>query len=158
MSPRGRKSTTPKRRAPEQQRPKPRKNRWIREIKKYRMSTDLLLRRLPFSRLVREICLRCSPEVTRWQTVALRALQEATEAFLVQLFSDCALMAAHAKRVTIMPNDVKLLLYVTQRGRNYWRILRNGSYWSDCRMLLPLRLGAQEIARRNDTHFMILKL
>jgi len=85
----------------------------IREIRKYQKSTDMLLRRLPFARLVREIAMEFAPLSDsgvglRWQSTALLALQEATEAFLVHLFEDANLCAIHAKRVTIMAKDIQL--------------------------------------------------
>ncbi|KAK6354145.1 centromeric DNA-binding histone H3-like protein cse4 [Orbilia blumenaviensis] len=90
----------------------------LREIRKYQKSTDLLLRKLPFSRLVREICadqvdivnsqFHKSNESMRWQSQALLALQEAAEAFMVHLFEDANLCAIHAKRVTIMQKDIQL--------------------------------------------------
>ncbi|XP_068609006.1 histone H3-like centromeric protein A [Brachionichthys hirsutus] len=77
-------------------------------IRKYQKSTDLLLRKRPFSRLVREVCQIFSRESLRWQVHALLALQEAAEAFLVMLFSDANLCAIHAKRVTLFPRDIQL--------------------------------------------------
>ncbi len=80
-----------------------------REIRKYRASTDLLIKKLPFQRLVREITVDLFPSKEyRFQTAALAALQEAAEAYLVSLFEDTNLCAMHAKRVTIMPNDMLL--------------------------------------------------
>ena len=38
---------------------------------------------------------------------ALMALQEATEAFLITLFEDSYLCSIHAKRVTLMPKDMR---------------------------------------------------
>ena len=78
------------------------------EIRKYQKTTDLLLRKLPFARLVREIGNTVSVEPYRWTAEALLALQEASEAFMVGLFEDCNLCAIHAKRVTIMPKDMRL--------------------------------------------------
>ncbi|XP_026152897.1 histone H3-like centromeric protein A [Mastacembelus armatus] len=80
----------------------------LMEIRKYQKSTDLLLRKGPFSRLVREVCQSFSTENLRWQVYALMALQEAAEAFLVMLFSDANLCAIHAKRVTLFPRDIQL--------------------------------------------------
>nr|XP_057903440.1 uncharacterized protein LOC131102001 [Doryrhamphus excisus]XP_057903441.1 uncharacterized protein LOC131102001 [Doryrhamphus excisus] len=80
----------------------------LMEIRKYQKSTDLLLRKVPFSRLVREVCQNFSGGALRWQVFALLALQEAAEAFLVMLFSDANLCAIHAKRVTLFPRDVQL--------------------------------------------------
>ena len=80
----------------------------LKEIRAYQRSTNLLLRRLPFARLVREIQEGFTFERYRWQAAALLALQEATEAHLVGLFEDTNLCAVHAKRVTIMPRDMQL--------------------------------------------------
>nr|XP_020456826.1 histone H3.3-like [Monopterus albus]XP_020456827.1 histone H3.3-like [Monopterus albus]XP_020456828.1 histone H3.3-like [Monopterus albus] len=80
----------------------------LMEIRKYQKSTDLLLRKAPFSRLVREVCQSFSRDALRWQVYALLALQEAAEAFLVMLFSDANLCAIHAKRVTLFPRDIQL--------------------------------------------------
>ncbi|KAF7642381.1 hypothetical protein LDENG_00258960 [Lucifuga dentata] len=80
----------------------------LMEIRKYQKSTSLLLRKLPFSRLVREVCQSCTREALRWEVYALLALQEAAEAFLVNLFADANLCAIHAKRVTLFPRDVQL--------------------------------------------------
>ncbi|XP_072304441.1 histone H3-like centromeric protein A [Eucyclogobius newberryi] len=80
----------------------------LQEIRKYQKSTELLLRKGPFSRIVREICQSHSRDSYRWQVYALLALQEAAEAFLVMLFSDANLCAIHAKRVTLFPRDVQL--------------------------------------------------
>ena len=77
----------------------------LREIRRYQRSTDLLIRKLPFARLVREITqtYNSSPAEgeKRWQVEALMALQEAAESYLVHLFEDANLCAIHAKRVTI---------------------------------------------------------
>ena len=82
----------------------------IREIREYQKSTNLLIRKLPFARLVREIQQMIVPknEPYRWQGTAILALQEAAEAHLVALFEDTLLCAIHAKRVTIMPKDMQL--------------------------------------------------
>ncbi len=96
----------------------------LREIRRYQKSTEMLIRKLPFQRLVREIsqdfrtgaCLvyvqmvqmTYSPTDLRFQSSALAALQESAEAYLVGLFEDTNLCAIHAKRVTITPRDVQL--------------------------------------------------
>ncbi|KAF6011401.1 centromeric DNA-binding histone H3-like protein cse4 [Brettanomyces bruxellensis] len=82
----------------------------LREIKKYQKSTDLLIRKLPFARLVREIVQDDfgTDASYRWQSMAILALQEASEAYLVHLFEDTNLCAIHAKRVTIMRKDMHL--------------------------------------------------
>ncbi|KAK9918759.1 hypothetical protein WJX75_006650 [Coccomyxa subellipsoidea] len=79
----------------------------LREIRKYQKSTALLIRKLPFRRLVREVC-EDHRTGLRFQEKALEALQEATESYLVGLFEDSNLCAIHARRVTIMPKDMQL--------------------------------------------------
>ena len=79
----------------------------IREIKKYQKSTELLIKKLPFQRFVREIAQDFNSNL-RFQASAVAALQEATESYIVGLFEDTNLCAIHAKRVTIMPKDMKL--------------------------------------------------
>lgn len=97
----------------------------LREIRRYQKSTELLIRKLPFQRLVREIAQDfkvCNILLTtrllahshllqtdlRFQSSAVMALQEAAEAYLVSLFEDTNLAAIHAKRVTIQPKDLAL--------------------------------------------------
>jgi histone H3 len=79
----------------------------LREIRRYQKSTELLIRKLPFQRLVREIAQDFKTDL-RFQGSAVLALQEAAEAYLVGLFEDTNLCAIHAKRVTIMPKDIQL--------------------------------------------------
>jgi histone H3 len=79
----------------------------IREIRRYQKSTDLLLKKAPFQRLVREVAQDFKTDL-RFQSSAVMALQEASEAFLVGLFEDTNLCAIHARRVTIMPKDMQL--------------------------------------------------
>ncbi|XP_032871080.1 histone H3.3-like [Amblyraja radiata] len=79
----------------------------LREIRRYQKSTELLIRKLPFQRLVREIAQDFKTDL-RFQSSAAMALQEASEAYLVGLFEDTNLCAIHAKRVTIMPKDIQL--------------------------------------------------
>ncbi|XP_056417621.1 uncharacterized protein LOC130358402 [Hyla sarda] len=75
--------------------------RALMEIRKYQRTTDQLIQRAPFARLVREICLKYTGGVTfLWQSMALKALQEASEFFLVDLFQHAYLCRGHAKRVT----------------------------------------------------------
>eukprot|EP00521_Asterionellopsis_glacialis_P010567 CAMPEP_0195295494 /NCGR_PEP_ID=MMETSP0707-20130614/17521_1 /TAXON_ID=33640 /ORGANISM="Asterionellopsis glacialis, Strain CCMP134" /LENGTH=134 /DNA_ID=CAMNT_0040356737 /DNA_START=36 /DNA_END=440 /DNA_ORIENTATION=+ len=80
----------------------------LKEIRMYQGSTELLLRRLPFARLVREIQMQFHRTQYRWQGTAILALQEAAEALLVGLFEDANLCAIHGKRVTVMPKDLQL--------------------------------------------------
>ncbi|ORY32594.1 histone-fold-containing protein [Naematelia encephala] len=91
----------------------------LREIRKYQKSTDLLIAKLPFSRVVREVAYDMGSSAAgdlRWQSSALLALQEAAEAYLVHLFEDANLCAVHAKRVTIMQRDIQL----ARRIRGPW--------------------------------------
>ena len=86
---------------------RPKQQTWLHQIRQYQKTTDLLIRVIPFTRLVREIAqdFKCD---LRFQGSALLALQEASEAYLVGLFEDTNLCAIHAKRVTIMPKDMTL--------------------------------------------------
>lgn len=79
----------------------------LREIRRYQKSTDLLIRKLPFQRLVRQIAQDFKDDL-RFQASAVFALQEAAEAYLVSLFEDTNLCAIHARRVTITPKDLQL--------------------------------------------------
>ena len=79
----------------------------LREIRRFQKSTEMLIRKVPFWRLVREIA-ACMKSDIRFQSTAMMALQEAAEAYLVGLFEDTNLCAIHAKRVTIMPKDIQL--------------------------------------------------
>ena len=72
---------------------------------------ELLIKKLPFQRLV--------PEITQWINVNLRfqgkaimVLQEATEAFLVKMFNFANLCAIYGKRHTLMPKDIHLLMRI----------------------------------------------
>ena len=90
----------------------------LREIRRYQRSDKLLLRKLPFSRLVKEIT-QDAKEIKseyRWQCTAILAIQEAAEAYLVGLFEDANQCAIHAKRVTLMVKDMQLARRI--RGKN----------------------------------------
>ena len=75
----------------------------LKQIRQYQKTTELLIRKLPFQRLVREIA--SDSEViksplcgkVRFQSAAIMALQEAAEAYLIGLFEDTNLCAIHAK-------------------------------------------------------------
>ncbi|KAM9426840.1 uncharacterized protein KZ484_022876 [Pholidichthys leucotaenia] len=85
---------------------------WLREIRRYQKSTELLIRKLPFQSLMREIAQDFKTDL-RFQSSAVMALQEASEAYLVGLFEDTNLCAIYAKRVTtIMPKDIQLALHI----------------------------------------------
>lgn len=95
----------------------------LREIRRYQKSTEMLIRKLPFARLVREIGEAFKTDL-RFQAAALAALQEATEAFAVDLFEDTNLCAIHAKRVTIMPGDMHLARRIRGQAN------KDGKFWT----------------------------
>ena len=93
----------------------------LHEIQRYQQSTESLIRRTPFNKLIKgisqeyRICpdgLRTPSVQVHFQSTALAALQEAAENFLVGLFEDVNLLAVHAKRVTVMPHDIRLALRI----------------------------------------------
>jgi len=88
----------------------------LREIRQYQKGTDLLIKLLPFQRLVREIAQGFKDDL-RFQSDAIRGLQEASEYYLVGLFEDTNLAAIHANRVTIQPKDIQLARRL--RGERY---------------------------------------
>ena len=102
----------------------------LREIRWYQRSTENLIKRTPFQKLIREISQEyhiCpdgpgTPSVqVHFQSTAVAALQEAAENFIVGLFEDVNLLAIHARCVTIMPRDIWLALHI--RGDHHrWHI------------------------------------
>ena len=94
--------------------PAPRKHRYrpgtvaLREIRRYQKSTDLLLKKLPFSKFTREITETIKKGGMRFTASALLAVQTAAEDYLVHMFEDANLCAIYAKRVTIFPKDIQL--------------------------------------------------
>ncbi|KAK0519631.1 hypothetical protein OC834_007092 [Tilletia horrida] len=94
----------------------------LRDIRRYQRSTEHLIAKLPFRRLVRELTQDHTPHGARkwnermwyegymYSEKALEAIQDAAEAYIVELLEDCAAAAAHAKRKTIMPSDMALAL------------------------------------------------
>lgn len=91
----------------------------LRQIRKYQKSTESLVRKLPFQRLVRHLVeeLNTRMRAVRMQTAALYVLQQAFEAYVVTLFEDANLCAIHAKRVTVMPRDLLLAKRIRGVGR-----------------------------------------
>ena len=77
------------------------------DIRHFQKSTALLIQKLPFKRLVREITQDFKTDL-QFQSVAILCLQEAAEAYLVSLFEDTNLCTIHSQRVTIMPKDIQL--------------------------------------------------
>ena len=102
----------------------------LREVRRYQRSTENLIKRTPFQKLIREISqeYRICPDgpgtpsvQVQFQSTAIAALQEAAENFIAGLFEDVNLLAIHARRVTIMPRDIHLVLCI--RGdHNHWHI------------------------------------
>ena len=102
----------------------------LREIRRYQKSTECLIKISPFQKLNREISqeYRVCPDgpgtpsvQVHFQSTAIAALQEAAENFIIGLFEDVDLLVVHAKRVTVMPRDIRLALRI--RGDHYqWRI------------------------------------
>ena len=88
----------------------------LREIRRYQKGCELLIKKLPFQRLVREVAQKINPEL-RFQSTAILALQEAVESFLVNMFQQVNLAAIHGGRVTIQPKDMKL-----------WSRMKGGDY------------------------------
>ena len=83
----------------------------LRQIRRYQKSTELLIRKAPFSRLVRKIAESMNLNYC-FQSTAVLALQEASEAYLIGLFEDTNLCTIHAKWVTIMPKDIQLAMHI----------------------------------------------
>ena len=80
----------------------------LRQIRQYQKSTELLIQKLPFQRLVREIVWNMKDTSYRFRPQALLALQEAAESFLVNMFDQCNQIAIHGKRTTVMCKDIQL--------------------------------------------------
>ena len=84
----------------------------LKQIKRYQKSTELLIRKLPFQRLVREVSQQVfrdkGVDPFRCQSTAILTLQEASEDFLVRMFSQCNDICIHGKRVTVQPKDIQL--------------------------------------------------
>ena len=90
----------------------------LRQIRRYQKTTNLLIRKRPFQRLVREVAREFTIKGIRFQSHAIMALQESSEAYLTSLFEDTNLCAIHAKRITIMPKDIQLALRI-RGGKGY---------------------------------------
>ena len=109
----------------------------LREIRRHQQSTKCLIKRTPFHKLIREISqeYRVCPDgpgtpsvQVRFQSTAIAALQEAAKNFIVGLFEDVNLLVVYAKRVTVMPRDIRLALRI--RGDHYhWRITPEDAAW-----------------------------
>ena len=92
------------------------KLKWMKEIRLWQKTLNFLIRKLPFQRLVREIAAEFNPNL-HFQGNALMALQEASESLLVKVFDFSNLIAINAKRVTVMPKDMQLLMKIWKEDR-----------------------------------------
>jgi histone H3 len=99
----------------------------LMQIRKYQKSTKLLIKVRPFQRLVRELSQDFKSDV-HFQAKALLALQEASEAFVVELFEDTLLCAVHAKRITILPKDMQLARRIRGGSANYQHLAVKSDY------------------------------
>ena len=79
----------------------------LSEIRRFQQSTELLIRKLPFQRLVKEVAQSYQSDL-RFQSTAILALQEAAEDYLVRMFEQVNVCAIHAGRVTIQVKDIHL--------------------------------------------------
>jgi histone H3 len=85
----------------------------LREIRHYQSTTENMIPKEPFRRLVKEVAteLKLKGAIStdvRFESTAIAALQEGAEAFLTGLFDDTNLCALHANRQTIMTKDMEL--------------------------------------------------
>lgn len=78
----------------------------MKEIRQIQKGVNLLLRKRPFWRVVKEILQRT--KIERITMEAMEALQHAVESYMVELFADAMLCAAHCKRVTVQCKDIQL--------------------------------------------------
>lgn len=81
----------------------------VREIKRYQKSTEMLVRKLPMQRLVREIAQEMKSDL-RWQGSALEVLQEAAEMFIVEALSAGNSITAFKGNVTLTPAALRLAM------------------------------------------------
>ena len=102
--------------------------KWLKEVRKHQESVKLLIPKLPFQRLVREIAQEICTDL-HFQGNTLLALQEACEQFLVSVFDYSNLLAIHASRVTVKPKDFILLLRIWKETGYYtdWHTVGTGS-------------------------------
>ncbi len=96
----------------------------LREIRKYQKTSDLLIQKLPFQRVVREIAQDFSTNI-RFKGAALEALQTAGETYIVDLFECGNLCAIHSKRVTVQKRDLALANRI--RG-DHWGVRPDDSF------------------------------
>ena len=90
----------------------------LREIKRYQQTGNTLIPKLAFARLIRQVCgtwlnMCCF----RIQREAMLALQEAAEIYLAEVFEDSYRVTIHARRVTLLPKDMWLVLRIRGESR-----------------------------------------
>lgn len=93
----------------------------LKDIKRYQKSTNLLLRKLPFQRLVREIAGEFRNDL-RFTKTALEAVQEASEAYLISVLEDAQLASLHTKRITVQPKDIQLVRRIRGEENTDWEV------------------------------------
>lgn len=91
----------------------------LREIRRLQKSTELLIPKASFSRIIRSVADFLGKREFKWQSAALGALQEALEYYVVRLLEDSNVCAIHAKRVTIMNRDLNLALRIRKDDVNF---------------------------------------
>ena len=82
----------------------------LREIRKYQKTTHHLIPKRPIQRLVREIAQDLNKGDFRFSSGSLAAIHEALEAFVVGVLEHANLCSIHAKRVTLQPKDIQLVM------------------------------------------------
>ena len=109
----------------------------LREIVRYQKSTELLIRKIPFQRLLREIsqqvCLEKGISNVKYQSTAVLALQEAAEDFLVRMFSQVNDIAICGKLVTykVLVEELQNVQTPEQhlagrRFRKFYMVMKSG--------------------------------
>jgi histone H3 len=111
----------------------------LSEIRKYQQAGGLLMHKLPFQRLCREVmdvlinAAKSRRDVPpQFQSIVIMALQQATEAYLVGLFEDVILLVIqHCKRVTIQIRDMTFAMRIHNEAKNkVLNELKSSTYWS----------------------------
>ena len=121
----------------------------LREIRRYQKQMTTLLPRAPFQRLVRDITSGVGGHDLRFQSQALVALQEATEAYLVGLFEDTNLCCMHAKRVTVQQKDMQLARRI--RGDRHYDFVDRGADPNTVSLSLPHTMNSASMAELKKT-------
>ncbi|CAL2052542.1 unnamed protein product [Caenorhabditis brenneri] len=80
----------------------------LRDIRQYEQSTEPIIRKMPFRRIIQEIAHTNFNTMIKYQALAVDLLRQAAEEYITSLFEDANLCAHHAKRVTVMPKDLQL--------------------------------------------------